>query len=386
MRILHTSDWHIGRTFHGHSTLAALEQVLDALVAEVRARGVQVVLAAGDIFDSSTPSADAVELLDDVLAGLRGAGAQVVLTSGNHDSPARLGAKAAFARHAGIHVLTRCDELASPVTLADEHGEVHFYGVPYLEPVRQRTAWADAASMRSQRDALDYAMALIRADAADRQGRTVVLAHTFVQGAEGESCDSEQRDIVGGVDKVPVSTFDGIDYAALGHIHGRMRLAGNVRYSGAPLHFSFAEAAKPRGGWLVDLDADGLAGVEWVDLPVPRPLSVLTGTLDGLLAEPAHEAVAGHWISAILTDNTRPMDAMRRLQRRFPWCATLEFRPSVVATDSAHTYAELVRGRSDQELIDGFLAKVRNGEGATGDEAELIGDVVAEYTNRKVLA
>lgn len=386
MRILHTSDWHIGRTFLGHSTIAALTEVFDALVAEVRVRGVQVVLASGDIFDSSTPSADAVELLDDVLAKLRDAGAQVVLTSGNHDSPARLGAKAAFARLAGIHVLTRPDQLAAPVTLTDVHGDVHFYGVPYLEPVRQRTAWADSASMRSQRDALDYAMALIRADAAVRKGRTVVLAHTFVQGAEAESCDAEQRDILGGVDKVPISTFDGIDYAALGHIHGRMRLTEHVRYSGAPLHLSFTEANKPRGGWLVDLGADGLAGVEWVDLPVPRPLSILTGTLDDLLADPAHDGVRDHWISAILSDNTHPMEGLRRLQARFPWCAKLEWRPAVVAADSAQSYAELVRGRTDQELIDGFLAKVRNGEGATGDEAELIRDVVAECTSAGVLA
>ena len=386
MRILHTSDWHIGRTFHGHPTLPSLESVLDAMVENVRVRGVQVVVAAGDIFDSSTPSAEAVELLDAALLKLREAGSQVVLTSGNHDSPARLGAKAAFAKHAGIHVLTRSDQLAEPVTLTDEHGPVHFYGVPYLEPVRQRTIWADAGSMRSQRDALDYATEMIRADAAGRHGRTVVLAHTFVQGAEAESCDSEQRDILGGVDKVPVSSFDGFTYAALGHIHGRMTLAENVRYSGAPLHYSFSEAAKPRGGWLVDLDMNGLAGVEWVDLPVPRSLSVLTGTLEELLVDPAHDAITANWISAILTDNTRPMDAMRRLQARFPWCATLEFRPSVVATDSARTYTELVRGRSDQELIDGFLAKVRNGEGSTGDETELVREVVAEYANGQVLA
>lgn len=386
MRILHTSDWHIGRTFHGHSTLPALKEVLDVLVAEVRIRDVQVVLAAGDIFDSSTPSAEAVELLDDVLARLRDAGAQVVLTSGNHDSPARLGAKAAFARFAGIHVLARPDQLANPVTVSDEHGDVHFYGVPYLEPVRLRPAWADAESMRSQRDALSYAMAMIRADAATRPGRTVVLAHTFVQGAEAESCDSEQRDIVGGVDKVPVSTFDGVDYAALGHIHGRMRLADHVRYSGAPLHFSFSESDKPRGGWLVDLDADGLAGVEWIDLPVPRRLSVLTGTLDDLLTDPVHEGVADHWVSAILTDNTRPMNAMRRLQERFPWCATLDFQPAVVATDNGLTYTELVRGRTDHEVIDGFLAKVRNGEGATVGETELIREVIAEYDTGKALA
>lgn len=386
MRILHTSDWHIGRTFHGHSTLPALREVLGALVGVVETHSVDVVLASGDIFDSATPPAEAVELLDDVLLAIRKTGARVILTSGNHDSPARLGAKAAFAGAAGVHVLTRPEALAEPVTLSDEHGAVHFYGIPYLEPARMRTTWPDADPMRSQADAVSYAMDAVRADATVRGGRTVVLAHTFAQGAEVESCDSEQRDIVGGLEKVPVSVFDGVDYAALGHIHGQMTLAEHVRYCGAPLHFSFSEANKPRGGWLVEFDANGLAGADWLDLPVPRALSVLTGALDDLLVDPDHEPSVNHWVSAILTDNTRPLNAMSRLQARFPHCAHLEHRPSVIRDDDTSSYSELVRGRTDAELIAGFLTKVRNGEGASENEQQLIREVIDEYESEKVLA
>jgi exonuclease SbcD len=380
MRILHTSDWHVGRTFHGHSTLAALDEVFDAVVEVVRDRGVDVVVVSGDVYDSSTPSAEAVELLNAILVRIRRAGATIVLTSGNHDSPARLGSMSTFAAEAGVHVITHPSQITTPVTLTDEHGPVHLYGICFLEPARLRQVWADAP-MRSQKDVLTRAMQLVRDDLAERGGRSVVLAHTFVQGVEGESCDSE-RDIigttVGGVDKVPVPTFDGVDYAALGHIHGRAELTPRVRYCGAPLHYSFSEAGKPRGGWLVDLDAGGLGEVEWVDLPVPRALTVVTGTLDELLSDTALDAVTDHWISAVITDATRPMDAMRRLQSRFAYCAHLEFRPSTVHDDGGRSYAELVRGKTDDELVDTFLAKVRGGEGATELESELVREVIGE--------
>lgn len=380
MRILHTSDWHVGRTFHQHSTLAALEQVFDALCVLVEERAVDVVVAAGDVYDSSTPSADAVAVLNRVLERIRAAGAVLVLTSGNHDSPTRLGSLKSFAAAGGLHVITSPEEVASPVSLADEDGPVHFYGLPFLEPVRLRSSWTEVP-MRTQHDAVGHAMDLVRADLAVRGGRSVVLAHTFVSGAEGESCDSE-RDIVGpavgGVDKVPVTAFDGVTYAALGHIHGRATLAEHVRYSGAPLHYSFSEAGKPRGGWLVDLDGGGLASVEWIDLPVPRPLATIEGTLAELLADPAHRAVEDHWISAVLTDATRPIDAMRKLQGRFRHCAHLEHRPAVRHTDAAESYAALVRGRTDEEVVEAFLVKVRNGEGPSPAEADLIGEVVAE--------
>ncbi len=380
MRILHTSDWHVGRTFHGHSTLDALGEVFTALVDAVTTHHVDLVVAAGDIYDSSTPSAEAVDLLNAILLRIRAAGATLVLTSGNHDSPARLGTMSAFAAAADVHIITQPGQITTPVTLSDEHGPVHVYGIPFLEPARLRHVWPDQA-FRSQKDVLTHAMQLVRTDLAARGGRSVVLAHTFVQGVEGESCDSE-RDIVGatvgGVDKVPVPTFGGVDYAALGHIHGRATLAESVRYCGAPLHYSFSEAGKPRGGWLVDLDASGLADVTWVDLPVPRDLTVLTGTLDELLTDGGHDGVEEHWISAVLTDSTRPMDAMRKLQSRFPHCAHLEFRPSLSHDDGGASYADLVRGKSDDELVDTFLVKVRNGEGTTDLEAELIRDVIAD--------
>jgi exonuclease SbcD len=383
MKILHTSDWHIGRTFHGHSTLAQLAEVLQSMVETVRERGIDVVAVAGDVFDSATPAAENYGVLTTALRGLRDAGATVVLTSGNHDSSARLGFLAEFVELAGIHVITRLGQHDQPVTVHDEHGPVHIYGIPYLEPALVRHAYPDA-ELRTHEQTLRFAMDRVRADLAGRGGRSMVLSHCFAVGIEAS--DVERDITAGGLDYVPIGAFDGPDYVALGHIHGRAVLSDRVRYSGAPLHYSFSEAGKPRGGWLVELDADGLASVEWLDLPVPRRLTVLTGDLDDLLAEPAHDAHVSDWVSAVLTDRVRPLDGMRRLQERFPWCAALEHRPAVTAEPQAATYAERVRAKSDTEIVAGFLEHVRNGVGPTEFERAVLAEVLAEQAATEAAA
>uniref|UniRef100_UPI0025E2BD76 metallophosphoesterase family protein n=1 Tax=Demequina sp. TaxID=2050685 RepID=UPI0025E2BD76 len=167
MRLLHTSDWHIGRTFHGHSTDDHLAQVLAAIADLVRANGVDAVVVAGDVFDSSTPKADAFTMLNAAIHEIRRAGAAVVLTSGNHDGPARLGHMAEFASFGGVHVLTDLKNLARPVTFRDEHGPIHLYGIPYVHPEFLRAAY-DGFDGGTHADALSFAMDLVRDDAAAR--------------------------------------------------------------------------------------------------------------------------------------------------------------------------------------------------------------------------
>jgi exonuclease SbcD len=412
MRILHTSDWHVGRTFHGHSTLAALDAVLRELAALVRERSIDVVLVAGDVFDSAVPSRDSYELLGRALSAIRDAGATVILSSGNHDSATRLGFQAEFAAYGGVHVLAKTEQLDRPVTLEDEHGPVHIYGIPYLEPALVR-GLHPGVPLRTHAQVLDFAMGRVRADLAARGGRSVVMSHCFavnvgtgnvgagnvgagnvgsdgaddagtLDHASGPVADDVVRDITaGGLDLVPLSTFDGPDYVALGHIHGRSTLSERARYSGAPLHFSFSEAGKPRGGWLVEHGADGLESVDWLELPVPRRLSILTGTLDELMTDAAHEHAEQDWVFAVLTDQSRPLDAMRTLQTRFRWCATLDHRPSVVAAASRASYAERIKAKSDGEIVGGFLEHVRNGVGASDAERALLAEVIALNENER---
>ncbi|WP_165068075.1 exonuclease SbcCD subunit D [Marisediminicola senii] len=385
MRILHTSDWHIGRTFHGTSTIEPLRSVLTALVAEVIAREVDVVVVAGDIFDSATPAAEYYSVLTDTLRALHAAGAVVVMTSGNHDSATRLGFQAEFAGLAGIHICTRPENAATPITVTDEHGPVHFYGIPYLEPSLVRHLYP-GTTLRTHEQVLANAMTDIRADLAERGGRSVVVSHCF---AVGVPASDVERDITsGGIDLVPAEVFDGPDYVALGHIHSRNTISDRVRYSGAPLHYSFSEAGKPRGGWLFEVDATGLVPgrTEWVSLPIPRDLVVLTGELDDLLGDAQYARAESSWVSVVLTDRVRPMDGMRRLQERFPWCVRLDHRPVGADAASTETYTERLRGKDDQQIVADFLGYVRGGVGPTNFERRAIADAVADQTAAEALA
>ncbi|MCA0146212.1 exonuclease SbcCD subunit D [Blastococcus sp. LR1] len=369
MRLLHTSDWHIGRSLHGTDLLAEQEAVLGGLAQVVTAESVDVVLVAGDVYDRAVPSADAQAVLDRVVQRLRRAGAEVVLTPGNHDSARRLGTFSGLLAAAGLHVRATVAGLDEPVLLSDEHGEVAVYGLPYLEPEIVRGELG-VTGARSQEAVLAAAMERVRADLVLRpRTRSVVLAHTFVGG--GMSSESERDICVGGVDRVPVSVFDGVDYVALGHLHRPQTLTERLRYSGSPLAYSFGEAGQQKQAWLVDLDATGLAGVRAVPLPVPRPLVVLTGTLEELLADPAHDGAVEAFVSARLTDAVRPTDPMRRLQARFPHCAHLEWTGSGRVSDG-RSYTERLAGRGDLDVVGEFVSHVRARVGPTQAERDLL--------------
>lgn len=247
MRILHTSDWHLGRSFHRESLLDAQTAFVDHLVDTVHAERVDVVAIAGDVYDRALPPVDAVSLLQDALRRIVSAGAKVVLISGNHDSARRLGFGADLLDAAGVYLRTEPSRAWDPIVLDD----VAFYGIPYLEPELVRAPWE--LSERTHSAALGHAMSRIRLDAV-RHRRSVVLAHAFVTG--GAASDSERDISVGGVAHVPLSAFDGVDYAALGHLHGRQRMSGTVRYSGSPLAYSFSEAGQVKGCWLVTLSSE----------------------------------------------------------------------------------------------------------------------------------
>jgi exonuclease SbcD len=249
----------------------------------------------------------------------------------------------------------------------------------------------EGVALRTQAQTLAHAMGLVREDAAARReadgaARAVAVAHCFAAGVE--ATPHLERDIQqGGLDVVPLSVFDGVDYMALGHIHGRSRLSDTVRYAGAPLHYSFGEGDKPRGSWLVVLDETGFASAQWVDLPVPRRLVTLRATLDELLGEERFADAESAWVRAEYTDTAPQVDVMRRLQERFPHCAEVRHAPAIRAADDGRTFAGRVRAaRDDAELIDAFLAHVRNGSGAGEAEAELVREVIGEKAAAEALA
>ena len=369
MRILHTSDWHLGRSFHREGLLPAQAAFADHLLEVVEDERVDLVVVSGDIYDRALPQVDAVRLADETFARLAASRARVVLTSGNHDSALRLGFGSRLMDAAGVHVRTDPESSGRPVLLEDRHGPVAVYGLPYLDPQLLREPWQLPA--RSHEAALSEAMRRVRADLVTRPHgtRSVVMAHAFVAGCAPS--DSERDISVGGVSMVSSSLFDGVDYAALGHLHGPHVLDERLRYSGSPLAYSFSEAGQRKGSWLVDLDAGGFTAAEFVEAPQPRPLAVLRGDLESLLSDVTLAGVEGAWVQATLTDDLRPMRAMARLRERFPHTLVLGFEPSTTplpATPSASSH-----GRSDHDITLDFVADLR-GVPASEAEAALLRD------------
>ncbi len=370
MRILHTSDWHLGRSFHREGMLAHQAGYIDHLLEVVASEEVDLVVVAGDVYDRALPQVDAVRLADDALSRLAASRARVVVSSGNHDSAQRLGFSSRLIDAAGVHLRTDPASVGTPVVLGDAHGEVVVHALPYLDPDAVREPWGLPA--RSHEAALSEAMRRVRVDLAGRpRARSVVLAHAFVGGSlDAVRASDSERDIsVGGVSLVPTSLFDGIDYTALGHLHGRHVLADSVRYSGSPLAYSFSEADHVKGSWLVDLGADGVRHAEFVEAPVPRGLARLRGTLEELLADPALERHERSWVQVSLTDAQRPAQAMDQLRRRFPHTMVLAFEGQVPGLGALP--ARPSTGRSDHDVVAEFVRTVR-GTGVDDDEARLL--------------
>ncbi|WPW18049.1 exonuclease SbcCD subunit D [Streptomyces sp. HNS054] len=371
MRFLHTSDWHLGRSFHRAGMLGAQAEFIGHLVSTVREREVDAVVVSGDVYDRAVPPLSAVELFDDALHRLAGLGVPTVMISGNHDSARRLGVGAGLMGRAGIHLRTEPSACGTPVLLPDAHGDVAFYGLPYLEPALVRDEFG--VERAGHETVLAAAMERVRADLAARPAgtRSVVLAHAFVTG--GEPSDSERDIAVGGVASVPAAVFEGVDYVALGHLHGCQTLTDRVRYSGSPLPYSFSEAGHRKSMWLVDLAADGSVTAERVDCPVPRPLARIRGTLEDLLADPALVPHEEAWVEATLTDPVRPADPMARLAERFPHTLALVFDPDRPPDDPDVSYARRLAGRDDQQIAEDFVAHVR-GAGPDARERTVLRD------------
>lgn len=406
MKLLHTSDWHLGRSFHGTGLLEVQAQVLDDLVATVREHRVDAVLLAGDVYDRALPPADAVQLLDRALTAIRAAGAQVVLTSGNHDSAVRLGFGGGLMAAAGVHVRADAGDLTRPVLLTEEGGEgaaqtVAVYGVPFLEPRHQGQAWEVAPNHTA---VMTEAVRRIREDLEARRAGSqvpvagVVLAHLFAAGgqgteserdigageaaapAPGETGDSGETEgagaapetVVGTLGQVPVSVFAGLDYAALGHLHGRQRLAEHVRYSGSPLPYSFSEEKHRKGAWLVTVEGGALTAVEPVDWEAGRRLAVLSGPIESLLASAEFAFAEDRWVQVTVTDEERPAQALERLKTRFPHLLVFRHEPAGGGRVRERTYADALRqAPSDLALTTGFVEHVRERAASPAEEALL---------------
>ena len=353
MKILHTSDWHLGRTLHGESLIEHQRQFLAWLVRLAGDRAVDAVVVAGDVYDRAVPPTDAVELLDEALVGFSNAGVPIMLTSGNHDSAIRLGFGGALHALAGVHLRTRLADLTLPVVLTDEAGPLAIYGIPYLLPDAVLT---ELDCERSHTAVLTAAVARIKADAALRGiDRLVVAAHAFVTGATPSESERDIR--VGGIGDAPAAVFDGITYAALGHLHGPQQVAPRVRYSGSPLAFSFSERDHAKSVALVDIDATAGVQVELVPVPLARPLRQVRGRLDDLVARASTDLadVGDAWVKAVLTDPGYQTGPLERLRAVWPNTLVVEREPEGGLTAAADDKVRLAGATDPIEICEAFV-------------------------------
>jgi len=382
MRLLHTSDWHLGRQFHGASLLDEQAAAMERIVELATAAEVDAVLIAGDLYDRAIPPAEAVQLFNDTLARLRHSGAAVVAIAGNHDSHVRVSIYDPLLASFGVTIRGDVGRAHEPVLVTPRHGgePVAIYPLPYLEPSVDGPTLAQGAgsddapapSRLHHEEVTRLALARIHADRSQQAARRAVLvAHTFAAG--GQACDSERELTVGNVDRVSVETFAGFDYVALGHLHGSQELAGpRLAYSGTPLAYSFSEQHQRKSVRLVELAADGSASVELLPLGVGRPLRTLEGNLDDLLRDPGHSDAEQARLRVILSDETLPLQAMARLRQRFPHVAELRHQPPALERSQASDRSSQVRkARSPLELATAFFAD-QQGRAASEAEAALL--------------
>ena len=394
MRLLHTSDWHLGRQFHGASLLQEQAAALDRIVALATEAEVDAVLIAGDLYDRAIPPAEAVQLFNDTLARLSRAGAAVVAIAGNHDSHVRVSIYDPLLSAFGVTIRGDVRRAAEPVLVTPRRGgaPVAIYPLPYLEPsvdgpllaALGEAAHDEAAgtpARLSHQEVTRRALERIHHDRESRpQQRSVLVAHTFVAG--GETSESERELTVGNVDRVNVETFAGFDYVALGHLHGSQQLDGpRVAYSGTPLPYSFSEQHHSKSVRIVELDAGGAAAVEIVPLGVGRPLRTLEGPIDALCSDPRHDDARHAWVRVILTDDDLPLQAMARLRQHFPHVAELRHRPAERLRASADQRQQQVRqAGSPLDLALAFFSD-QQGKPTEAAEAELLRRAI-EAANR----
>lgn len=371
MRFIHTADWHLGRILHGHSLLEDQRHALDQLIDLAATLRPDAILVAGDVYDRAVPPHEAVSLMDEVIHRIVGElEIPMVVIAGNHDSGERLGFGARLLGQAGLHLAGPVSDTVASVRLADAHGEVRIYALPYAEPAEVRAALGDdgvnchAVAMRAMTERI------LRDHPAD--ARAVLVAHAFVAG--GSISDSERVLSVGGSEAVPAESFVGFDYVALGHLHRPQSAGANARYAGSLLKYSESEAMHLKSFTEVEV----LPGeVRITEHPVRalRELRVIEGDLAALIDAGRVDPARDDYVFARLTDPGALLEPMARLREVYP--NALEVRRNaieaglVVAHRTDHGQA-----RNFDRLFEDFWQQVR-GEPLSENRRRLVAECTA---------
>jgi exonuclease SbcD len=378
MKFLHCSDLHLGRALHNYPLLKDQRYILEQILNLAQEHQADALLIAGDVYDRSTPSGEAVALLDWFLTQAAELGLPCFLTAGNHDSAERVAYGGALMRNRGIYLSPVLSGGLEPISMEDEWGTVDVYLLPFLKTVHVRALWPEELENTTQ-----AVQAVLEHSPRNPEHRQVLVAHQFVTsgGTNPILCDSESPS-VGGLNQVDVSAFEGFDYVALGHIHSPQPIGRDtVRYSGSPLKYSTSEWEQVKSVALVTLGEKGNVEVELLPLKPLHDLRRIEGAIEKLL-DPAVVAQGDRqdYIHAIYTDQN-PMNPLERIQQVYPnvvkvepknWGGMSEDLPQV----------EAQQRQSMTQLFAEFFTQ-QTGETLTEEEKNWIADLLQEEDEDK---
>ena len=356
MKLIHLSDLHIGKRVHEVSMTEDQEYILTKILHIIDDEKPDAVLIAGDVYDKSVPSAEAVILFDDFLCRLAKRSVPVMIISGNHDSPERLAFGGRLLEGSGIHISPVYDGTLTPITLRDAYGETDFWLLPFIKPIHVKRFFPDEEIVTYT----DAVRAALKDLPMDPQRRNVLVTHQFVTGAA--TCESEELS-VGGSDNVDASVFDGFDYVALGHIHGPQNIGTNrIRYCGTPLKYSFSEAGHYKSVTLAELGEKGDLKLRTLPLIPKRDLRQLRGSFAQLTdPEQYRQGAKDDYLHIVLTDEEDIPEAVGKLRLIYPNILRLSYDNTRTREDRTVGDAGDVKTRSPLELF-GELYEIQNNQ------------------------
>lgn len=378
MKLIHLSDLHIGKRFKELSMMEDQEYILTRILQIIDEERTDAVLIAGDVYDKSVPSADAVTLFDDFLCRLAKRSLPVFIISGNHDSPERLAFGNRLFENCGIHISPVYNGDVHPITLSDENGDVHFWLLPFVKPLHVKRYFSDD-SIETYTDAISAAIAHMNLDTSKRN---VLLTHQFVTGAA--TCDSEEIN-VGGTDNVDVSVFAPFDYVALGHIHGPQNIGSNkVRYCGTPLKYSFSEAGHYKSVTVVELGKKNELNLRTVPLIPRRDMQEIQGSFAQLTDKAFYSTIStDNYLHVILTDEEDVPEAVGRLRVIYPNLLHLSYDNTRTRTTQIVGRAEDVNRKTPLQLFEELYDK-QNNQPMSDEQRAFMQDLIENLTEGAV--
>ena len=358
MKLFHLSDLHLGKRVNGYSMLEDQTYILERILGSVKEEKPQAVIIAGDVYDKSMPSEEAVALLDDFLCKLSAMEPhpEVFVIYGNHDSAERLSFGNRLIENSGVHLSPVFNGKIKSVEMTDEYGAVTFHMLPYIKPSDARNAYPDA-QIDSYTDAVREAISHLDLDMARRN---VLIAHQFVT----DAVRSDSEDVtVGGMDNVNATAFDGFDYVALGHLHRPQAVPGkeNIRYCGTPLKYSISEKDDKKGILVVEMGAKGSMNYRTIPLQPLHDMREIKGTYDELTLLKNYEGTnTDDYIHVILTDENDVMDAIGRLRVIYPNIMSLEYQNKRTSKETQVEKLKNVEQKTDMEVLEALYELQNN--------------------------